>query len=115
MIRQLGLPTWFMSLSAAETRWIDLLRTLGNLLEKNQYSDEEILNFDWTKKSDLIKSDPVTCVRFFDHRIHTFIHNVLLSPHNPIGKVRDYFYRVEFQQREVLIFICLLGLMVLHN
>jgi len=25
MIRQLGLPTWFMSLSAADTKWNDLI------------------------------------------------------------------------------------------
>lgn len=36
MIRQLGLPTWFMSLSAADTRWNDLIRALGVLMmEKN--------------------------------------------------------------------------------
>ena len=29
MIRQLYLPTWFMSLSAADTRWTDLLRMLA--------------------------------------------------------------------------------------
>jgi hypothetical protein len=72
MIRQLGLPAWFISLSAAETRWIDMLRTLGTLLDNNIYSDEEIENFTWIKKCDLIKADHVTCVRFFDHRIHTF-------------------------------------------
>ena len=30
MIRQLSLPTWFMSLSAADTRWTDLLRCWQN-------------------------------------------------------------------------------------
>ena len=29
MIRQLGLPTWFISLSAAETHWADLLISWG--------------------------------------------------------------------------------------
>ena len=29
MIRQLGLPTWFMSLSATHTRRTDLIRALG--------------------------------------------------------------------------------------
>ena len=31
MIRQLGLPTWFMSLSSADTRWPDLLKILSKL------------------------------------------------------------------------------------
>lgn len=29
MIRQLGIPTWFCFLSAAESRWTDLLKILG--------------------------------------------------------------------------------------
>lgn len=29
MINQLGLPTWFCSFSAAETKWTPLLKTLG--------------------------------------------------------------------------------------
>lgn len=44
MIRQLGLPTWFCSFSAAETKWIPLLRCLGELIENVSYSDDEILN-----------------------------------------------------------------------
>jgi hypothetical protein len=31
MIRQLGLPTWFGSLSSADTKWNDLLRVLARL------------------------------------------------------------------------------------
>lgn len=35
----------------------------------------------------------------FEHRFHIFLHKVILSPLNPIGKIKVYFYRVEFQQR----------------
>ena len=42
MIRQLGNPTWFCSFSAAETRWVHLLKTLGRLIEKKDYTDDEI-------------------------------------------------------------------------
>ncbi len=33
-IRQLGNPTWFCSFSAAETRWIHLLKVIGRLIDK---------------------------------------------------------------------------------
>ncbi len=99
MIRQLGLPSWFMSLSAAETKWISLLRSLGKLVDKKTYSDEYLLNMDWEHKSRLIKSDPILCARFFDNRVNEFINTVLKSPHFPIGQVEDLFLRVEFQQR----------------
>ena len=35
----------------------------------------------------------------FDRRVKEFLTNVILSSANPISKVKDYFYRVEFQQR----------------
>lgn len=63
MIRQLGLPTWFCSFSAAETKWTPLLKTLGELIENVTYTEEEIRNMSWEHKSKLIKSDPVTCAR----------------------------------------------------
>ena len=99
MIRQLGLPTWFMSLSSADTRWPDLLKMLAKLNDGKTYSDEEIQKLTWAEKTKLIQKDPVTSSRFFDNRVQQFINIVLNSPHSPIGKVTDYFYRVEFQQR----------------
>ncbi|MCU7800825.1 MAG: AAA family ATPase [gamma proteobacterium symbiont of Lucinoma myriamae] len=99
MIRQLGLPTWFMSLSAADTRWKDLLRMLAKLNEGVEYSDSDIEKLTWQQKTKLVQKDPVTCSRYFDHRVQQFINTVLKSNHEPIGKLKDFFYRVEFQQR----------------
>ena len=99
MIRQLSLPTWFMSLSAADTRWTDLLRMLARLNDDIEYSDEEIENLSWQEKTKLVQKDPVTCSRYFYHRVQEFLNTVLESSCEPIGKVKDYFYRVEFHQR----------------
>ena len=99
MIRQLGLPTWFISLSSADTRWADLLKMLAKLNVRVEYSDEQIEEMTWEQKSKLIQKDPVTCTRYFDYRVQEFIKIVLKSSHNPIGVITDYFYRVEFQQR----------------
>ena len=96
MIRQLGNPTWFCSFSAAETH---LLKTLGRIVEKKEYTDDEIQQMAWEQKSDLIQKDPVTCARNFDHMVQLFIRDVLKSTVAPIGEIADYFYRVEFQQR----------------
>ena len=99
MIRQLSLPTWFMSLSAADTRWTDLLRMLAKLNDDVEYSEEEIENLSWQEKTKLVQKDPVTCSRYFDHRVQEFLNTVLKCSCEPIGKVKDFFYRVEFQQR----------------
>ncbi len=53
MIRQLGKPTWFCSFSAAETRWIHLIKILGRLIDNKDYSDEEVKQMTWQKKSEL--------------------------------------------------------------
>ena len=55
MIRQLSLPTWFMSLSAANTRWTDLLRMLARLNNDIEYSEEEIENLSWQEKRNLYR------------------------------------------------------------
>ena len=99
MIRQLGTPTWFCSFSAAETKWIPLLKCLNKLVNKQSLSDEEVNELTWEEKCILIKSDPVTCARYFEHRFQTFMINVMKNKLNPIGEIVDFFYRVEFQQR----------------
>ena len=99
MIRQLSLPTWFMSLSAADTRWTDLLKMLAKLNDGIEYSEKEIETLTWQEKTKLVQKDPVTCSRYFDHRVQEFLNTVLKSNCQPIGKVQDYFYRDKFQQR----------------
>ena len=47
MIRQRGLPTWFMSLSSADTRWSDLLNMLSALNQGTDLSEEEISSMTW--------------------------------------------------------------------
>ena len=99
MIRQLSLPTWFMSLSAADTRWTDLLKMLAKLNNGISYTDKDIEGLTWQEKTKLVQRDPVTCSRYFDHRVQEFLNAILKSNCEPIGKLKDFFYRVEFQQR----------------
>ena len=98
MIRQLSLPTWFMSLSAADTRWSDLLKMLAKLNNGVSCTDNDIEGLTWQEKN-LVQKDPVTCSRYFDHRVQEFLNTILNSNCEPIGKLRDFFYRVELQQR----------------
>lgn len=54
---------------------------------------------EWSEKNEVLKSNPVTVARMFEHRFHIFQTEVIFSPSEPIGKVSDFFQRVEFQQR----------------
>ena len=99
MIRQLGSATLFCSFSSAETQWIYLLRILGQLVDHKHYTDEQLESLHWEDKCRLIQSDPVTCARHFDYQVNQFMTNFLLSSAEPLGKISDWFYRVEYQQR----------------
>ena len=91
MVRQLSLPTWFMSLSTADTRWTDVLRMLAKLNDGIEYSEKEIYKITWQEKTKFVQKDPVTCSRYFDHRVQVFLNTILKNDCEPIGKVKDYF------------------------
>ena len=95
MIRQLGIPTWFSSFSSADLRWDDLIGTILRQQGKNC----KIEDLSWEEKNEVLRSNPVTVARMFDHRFHCFLRKVIMSPAEPIGPVKDFFYRIEFQQR----------------
>ena len=99
MIRQLGPASLFCSFSSAETQWIHLLRILGELVDHKQYTDTDLENMNWNEKCRLIQSNPVTCARHFDYQVSQFLTNFLLKGAQPLGKISDWFYRVEYQQR----------------
>ena len=115
MIRQLGPASLFCSFSSPETQWIHLLRILCKLIDKKQYTDNEIENLNQEDKTRLIQSDPVTCARHFDYQINQFIQNFLLSSTAPLGKIADWFYRLNINKEVHLTFTCSFGQkMLLH-
>ncbi|XP_074521382.1 uncharacterized protein LOC141787083 [Halichoeres trimaculatus] len=94
-VHQLGIPTWFCSFSSADMRWKNLLNSILKQEGRTQTAEE----LEWADRCDLLRSNPVTAARMFDFRWHCFLREVLMSPAEPIGKIKDYFHRVEFQQR----------------
>ncbi|XP_048256969.1 uncharacterized protein LOC125382713 [Haliotis rufescens] len=95
MIRQLGIPTWFCSFSSADMRWPEMIETILREAGDTRKATE----LDWSEKCSILRKNPVTAARMFDQRFHCFLKEVIMSPAEPIGKIKDYFYRVEFQHR----------------
>ena len=100
MVRQLGTPTLFFSLSAADTRWTPLLKCLCKLVNNRdvteQYIDEEM---SFQEKCRLVAKHPAACSRYFHHRVQKFIRLILMNANSQFGHMKDYCYRVEFQKR----------------
>ena len=98
MVQQLGVPTWFLTLSCADLRWHELFHILSRVRGENM-TDEEIDNLSYNEKCSLLNLNPVIVAKHFQHRVETFFKDVLLSNAKPIGKIVYYALRIEFQMR----------------
>ena len=98
MIQQLGIPTWFLTLSCADLRWPELFHILSHVRGEN-ITDEEIDDLSYNEKCSLLNLNPVIVAKHFQHRVETFFKDILLSNTKPIGKIVYYALRIEFQMR----------------
>ena len=98
MIRQLGTPTWFFTLSAADMKWPDMIQTIAKQYGVH-YTDEEVSTLSFQEKSNWLRRNPVTAARHFHYRLNTFFQEFLKSTAKPLGEIVDYAIRIEFQAR----------------
>ncbi len=91
MFRCLGPPTLFMTLSADDLHWPELGMNLENLSYEEAVSKQSFFTS--------MRSDPLMTAIHFDRRFSALIRFVLHGNQKPLGSVRDYFARVEFQNR----------------
>ncbi|XP_014260385.2 uncharacterized protein LOC106673013 [Cimex lectularius] len=103
MIRQLGKPTIFLTLSANEYSWSDLLRLLYRLEMGKEWAGEgdPATSMSSDLRTTLVNEDPVTCCLYFNKLIDTIMFLLKSKSYSPFGRYRfiDYFKRIEFQQR----------------
>lgn len=104
MIRQLGKPSMFLTLSANEIHWPNLLKILHEL--SDAFTDvsvtDPLVDLTRSMRSHLVNEDPVTCCIYFNKLVDCVM--ALLQAKgkmNPFGKYRvvDFFQRIEFQHR----------------
>ena len=101
MIRQLGLPTLFMTFSAAESKWGALLVILKKVIDHVDITMEDAKAMKYEEKARLIRSDPITCARYFENKFRNFMFKILLHKNGIFKKypILDYYVRFEFQHR----------------
>ena len=98
MIRQLGTPTWFFTLSAADLKWPDMIQTIAKQYGVH-YTDDEVAKLSFDEKSNWLKRNPVTAARHFHYRLTVLFQGFLKSTAKPLGEIADYAIRIEFQAR----------------
>ena len=98
MIRQLGTPTWFFTLSAADLKWPDMIQTIARQYGV-YYTDDDVAALSFDDKSNWLKRNPVTAARHFQYRLNSLFQGFLKSTAKPLGEIVDYAIRIEFQAR----------------
>ena len=98
MIRQLGTPTWFFTLSAADMKWPEVIQTIAKQYGV-AYTDEEVCQLSFEERSNWLRRNPVTAARHFQYRLDVFFKDFLKSSVHPLGEITDEAIRIEFQNR----------------
>ena len=97
-VKQFGIFTFFITLSSADLQWPDMI--LSILSQKGiSKTKSEVEEMSYDEKCSILKSNPVTAARHFDHKLSCFIKDIINSNMKPIGQIEHYSYRVEFQKR----------------
>ena len=71
MVKQLGLPTFFLTLSCADLRWNKLISIISKL-NKLSLNDEEIKSLAYQERCRLLNMNPVSVARHFQCRVEVF-------------------------------------------
>lgn len=96
MVKQLGLPTFFMTLSCADLRWNELISIIAQLKGENM-TDDDIDNMSYFERCQYLNFNPVLLARHFQYRVEVFFKEIIVN--GPLGKVSYHAIRVEFQIR----------------
>ena len=98
MLRSLGIPTFFLTLSAADLHWPEMIQAVaaeyGMDIPQNTVAKMSIADKSW-----FLRQNPVTGVRKFHSRVESFFSQYLLSSSNPLGHITDHVIKIEFQMR----------------
>ena len=98
MLRVLGKPTFFMTLSAADLLWREMLEATA--IHKGEHlSYAEMRRMPMRERAERLKANPALAAVMFQYRLDSFITTYVKHPSNPLGKVTDHVCKIEFQQR----------------
>lgn len=97
MVRYLGAPHFYITLSCTDLHWPDILRAL---FVADGRSDFPVADLTFAEKLRLVESYPVTLCRQFMLRLNTFF-TILKHQNDSLlcRPVVDFWWRIEFQRR----------------
>ena len=98
MLHSLGIPPWFLLLSAADLHWPEMIQAVALQLGR-RLSRDDVLKMSIAQRSTYLQQTQITGVCMFQHRLQSFFSQYLLNDAHPLGHITDYVIKIEFQMR----------------
>ena len=95
MVKQLGIPTYFLTLSCADLRWEELPYII-NKLNNPGLSEEELKNLSYQGRCNLSSNNPVLVARHFQYKVEVFFKEIIID--SPLGKTKYYAIRIKSKE-----------------
>ena len=91
MVKQLGISTYFLTLSCGDLRW-DELPYIINKLNNLGLSEEGLKNLSYQERTKLLNENPVLAARHFQYKVQVFFKELILD--GPLDKTKYYALRI---------------------
>ena len=96
MVKQLGIPTYFLTLSCADLRWKELSYII-NKLDNLGLSDEELKNLSYQERCNLLNNNSILVARHLQYKVEVRFEEIVLD--GPLGEAKYYAIHTEFHER----------------
>ena len=91
----------FLTLSCADLRWNELVEIISKLNSLG-LTKENVEGLNYFERCNILNSNGVLLARHFQHRAEILSKEILIIRDGPLGNVKYYAIRVEFQFRDSL-------------
>ncbi|KXZ42384.1 hypothetical protein GPECTOR_153g57 [Gonium pectorale] len=99
MIRQFGMPTWFITLTSRDFHWPETLNAIRVAQGQPKFTDAELEGMAFAERSNTVRSDPVTATRMYHRRLEAALKYLFLDCPETIGPVTDFYTMQEMNGR----------------
>ena len=93
MLQMLGIPTWFLTLPAADLHW----PSSSSCTVWEEIDTKRCRKMSMKERSTYLCQNPITGVHMFQHRLEAFFSEYLLSDTHPLGHITDYVIKLNFK------------------
>ena len=90
-------PVWFLTLSSADLYWPELWKAIYP-----EKSMAEFKSLPYEERQKALRDNPILACRMFRYRIDNILKYILKGDSHPVGYLVDWWFRVEFQNRDSL-------------